>query len=298
MHVDVCGGATLRSILVPLDGSDFSEHALGAAASLARAASAHVRLIHVHQPLPLEPGVTHNTHDDPEIFLRGYIGVHGERLRGDGIDVSYGVLTGPVAPTIAAMADEWQTDLIVMTTHGRGGLARTWLGSTADELLRKTRIPLLLLRPSGDKHEPLAPERVVIALDGSRRAEAIVPCAIGLARLTGARATLFTAMPHRDPEPPARAAAARSQAALTSEAEADSYLHELARRLSDQEVPVDIEVREHESPAKAILEALRPADVVAIATHGRGGLSRLILGSVADQVLRGTAVPMLVLRPA
>lgn len=305
-----------RSILVPLDGSPLSEHALPLAQDLARQAGAVLRLAHVHIPSPAPVYMADLPLADTQLDERAsesehtYLDALATRMRADsGISVDTvlleGAVTDTVAELIAAHVREQPVDLVAMTTHGRGGLARFWLGSVADELVRRLPVPLLLLRP--DAHTASAavahsPRRMLIPLDGSANAEAILPHALALGQAMQAEYTLLRVV-----EPVMIARPLPSNPAVRAlddqlidqlRVEAQTYLEQLALRLVAQGLKAQIEVIVVPQAALAILEAAQQGgiDVIAMATHGRRGLARVLLGSVADKVLRGATAPVLLYR--
>jgi nucleotide-binding universal stress UspA family protein len=210
-----------------------------------------------------------------------------------------------VAGVLATYAAFNHVDLIVMSTHGRKGMARAWMGSVGDELLRRSSVPVLLVRPAED-HEsvtmPDGPPRMLIALDGSRLAEQIVEHAVNVGRPLGAEYTLLRVVNPLGSlgDLPAIFAPRMGRAVAAQHvAEAKAYLAQVARSMKDKGLAAKTKVIESERAADAILgEAARHGtSFVAMATHGRSGLSRLLLGSVASRVLHETCVPMLLYRP-
>jgi nucleotide-binding universal stress UspA family protein len=201
-----------------------------------------------------------------------------------------------------------------MTTHGRGPLARFWLGSVADELVRNSSVPLLLVRP-GDHPVNLAREpvlkRILLPLDGSPLAEQILEPAIALGTLMDADYTLLRVL--KPVLPVSYQISGNSMAQMADsviaqidqihqqlQKEAQDYLDFVIReRLSNRSLPVRTRLALDHHPAAAILQEARSwgSDCIALETHGRRGLSRLFLGSVADKVIRGSSVPVLVHRP-
>jgi nucleotide-binding universal stress UspA family protein len=310
-----------RSLLVPLDGSLFGEQALPVAADIARRSGATLRLVHVHTPYTRDPIYVEGLPviDDQLRSLgkqheRAYLERLRERVaRETGITTLVALLevrdtpelSGTVAEALADYAAATDTGLAVMTTHGRGGAARFWLGSVADALVRLSPVPVLLLRPDVDAGEAPSPrsfQRILIALDGSELAEEILRPALAFGRLMQAGYTLlrvveprvaagtgpFTTPTDLDPDETQR-----------RHAEAQSYLEGIVRRLRTESVHVDTRAIIAPHAALAILEEARRggADLIALATHGRSGLARLFIGSVADKVLRGADTPVLLYRP-
>lgn len=288
------------SIMVPLDGSAFSEHALPVALGIARRTGARVHVVHCHEP-PLPPlypqGVgTYDEQLDRELreSEEKYLAdVASKCMSRCGVAVRTQLLGCPTVASVIGHALETGIDLLVMTTHGRGGISRAWLGSVADAVVRRTSVPVLLLRPREEEVEfecePQA-RHVLIPLDGSELSEGILEPAIALAQLSHARVTLLQAIG------PARSAADDVAVAHTR---ASRHLADLAAEIRKTGLEVEVAVVFHALPAVAILDyaASHDVDLIALATHGRGGWSRMALGSVADKVVRGTLTPVLLYRP-
>ncbi|HSJ25151.1 MAG TPA: universal stress protein [Longimicrobiales bacterium] len=300
-----------RDILVPLDGSTFSEHAVPVALDLARRTGGRLHLVQVHEP------VTTQVHADglpmyderwdgalraqEEEYLRSLAGTCMEHA---GVSPVVELLDGPVVPALTSYALETGAGHIVMTTHGRGGISRVWMGSVADALVRRAAVPVLLVRPKTDDvtwTRGLAPRHILIPLDGSELAEGILDPAQELGALSDARYTLLrVVLPLPFIMPPAAMGAVYSEAgAEASKDTAAKYLTSVANRMRARGARVDVATVFHTSPALGILDfaATHAVDMVAMATHGRGGWSRVALGSVADKVMRGTMMPVLLLRP-
>jgi nucleotide-binding universal stress UspA family protein len=308
-----------RSVLVPLDGSTFGEHALPLAAGIARRAKAALEFVQVHVPLagmyvdrmpPLENTL------DPMLRQqeRAYLDAVVRRLSDLGdASVTAALVEGPVLDALQERVKATGTDLIVMTTHGRGPLARAWLGSVADGLVRRVGIPVLLVRPqetAPDLAREPAPLHVLIPLDGSDLAERIIEPAVALGVLLEAEYTLLRVI-----KPmvignynPSDAVVGGLDYSLLRELQtlheqdrkdAQKYLEAVAARLRERSLRARTRVAVNAQPAVAILDEVKAnrIDLVALETHGRSGLPRLFLGSVADKVLRGATVPVLVQRP-
>jgi nucleotide-binding universal stress UspA family protein len=303
----------LGNILVPLDGSALSEEALPLAERLARQSQAVLHIVRIHvtptrPPLSLEgmpvtdPGADEACWQSERAYVRRIRLRLGPR---SGLVTRIAVLGGDVAPTLVTYAALKRVDLIVMATHARHGLARTWMGSVADEVLRRSRVPILLLREpaaASPVSEPGDRPRIVIALDGSPIAERVVEPAVSLGRALDAECTLLRVV---NPlgllgDLPA-VLAPRMGRAMTAEQEieAKDYLNGIAWWMQERGVQARMKVALSERPAEAILaEAERGgAAFIAMGTHGRRGVSRLLMGSVAGQVLQGTKIPVLLYRP-
>lgn len=301
----------IRSILVPLDGSAFSEQALPTAGAIAHREGAVLRLVSVHVPTAILPfGGSTPVEAEGERRARERIDARlrrlARRLADDyGITVTRAVVDGPVVESIEGYAREVGADLIAMTTHGRGGLQRAWLGSVADGLVRRTHLPVLLIRPrrrTSGRLRLAAFRRVLLPLDGSALAEEVIPAAVGVAGATSPEFLLLRIVPPLgvvEPLAAEFAAFVPSPDLKQRMEEAGAYLDRVARALRVEGHEVDTRVVPHSQAAIAILnEAERvDADLIAMATHGRGGVTRMVIGSVADSVLRQTPAPLLLLRP-
>lgn len=306
-----------RLILVPLDGSAFGEQALPMALRLARHGGAQLHLVHVHALLGATFAELQIYRDDRlDDDLRRTEQAYLDRTRAN-IEQKTGV-TSQVAlvegedPSVALRLEAQRVgaDLVVMTTHARGPLGRFWLGSVADGLVRELPCPLLLVHPTHndqpDLNSEVKIEHILVPLDGAPLAERILGPATDLARRTGADLTLLRVVKPVYPttlpaEPGTLGGLAidlidrveKIHDALRHEAYV--YLDSIAQRLRGEGFTVQTMVSIDEEPGSAILErAHKPIDLIALETHGRHGLSRLLFGSTADKVIRHTTLPILV----
>jgi nucleotide-binding universal stress UspA family protein len=220
--------------------------------------------------------------------------------------VKTALLEGGAVETLVDYATEANAGLIVMTTHGRGAFGRFWLGSVADRLMRTAPTPVFMVHGSKepiDLDREVTLEKVLAPLDSSPFAEQILKPAMDFASVFGARCQLFqvfqdlVALDYYPPFLPPEAfdALPREQLKL----EAQQYLERLAVPFRREGMQVETKVGEAISPAEGILEEARngQASWIALATHGRSGLPKLMLGSVADKVIRGSTIPVFVYRP-
>jgi nucleotide-binding universal stress UspA family protein len=309
-----------RTILVPLDGSVFAEHALPLAVSLGRHCGAKVRLLrvvppladylflppHLNDPLDAELRQLHRT--EARTYLDGVV----HRLKDAGVVVCDVMEEEEgISESICADVVRMGVDLIVMTSHGRGALARFWLGSIADKLVRTAPVPVLLARPP--EHPPAADlnhaatlKHFLVALGGNTTAERIVEPALAIGKLTGADYTLVRVVRPAFPQLMSSSGAGGGAQPTPSGLgkidahnwqKASDYLRVVAERLRAGGATVQTRIHVAEQPAAAILReaAFVGADLIALETHGRG-VSRLLIGSVADKVVRSSAVPVLVCR--
>jgi nucleotide-binding universal stress UspA family protein len=295
-----------RKVLLPVDGSSFGEHALPCAVLAARRDGAELILALVHvQRVPATTDMV--LRDELQRWEAEYTEQEARYLNElaarvqqeyDG-PVTALLLSGEVAPTLEREVRQRAVDLVVMTTHGRAGMERAWLGSVADAVVRHVDVPVLLVRPADTPPPPADGFRhAVVALDGSERAERALGPALALCG-AGCRVTLLrvAAAPAAITSPflPHAARMTRDQQERRRAA-AEEYLAGQLRLLGDEGAAVSTAVVVDYHPARAILDyaAAHGADLIAVGTHGRGPVSRLVLGSVSDKVVRAAAVPVLV----
>lgn len=293
-----------RLILVPLDGSEFSEAVLDMAIDLARKWEARMEIVTVHETVP---ALDHDLWESASReWSEHYIAEVAARLQGEaGFEVPGTSLNGSPAEAIQRHVVAEGVDLIVMATHGRGPMSRFWLGSTADGLVRHSTVPILLLRPDEDaagETPALGFRKVVVPLDGSRESEAILSHAIALAGVEGTEFDLLCVYPH--PKSLASSYLPHTVQVNTKLFEegrkaAEEYISAEAADLVNQGLSAEGHVLIEEGPATGILHFAERvgADMIAMSTHGRGGVSRLVLGSVTDKVVRGAQIPTLVYHP-
>lgn len=300
-----------RSILVPLDGSPLAEQAIPHALEIARVARSKVRLVLVHQS-PAPPLNTDSARLYVSIDLavreagREYLTGLAARLRDtSGLPISAVWIDGPTGPALVEYVRNVGVDLVAMTTHGRGGPHRAWVGSVVDHLLRRLTIPVLVVRARKDATSVVAPSKprdILVPLDGSPRAEAALAPASALAGLLDAELLLVQVVhPLSDGAmlPVPFAAGYDAEIMALERKETQAYLESLAEKLRQQGARARAMVVEGHHVVEALLDLAHRTrvDLVALATHGRGGVQRLLLGSVADKVIRTAETPVLVVRP-
>ena len=291
-----------RSILVPLDGSALAERALAVAASLATRMGSDLHLVHAHRDRVVDEIPTYGLSGAVvRAAAEQYIRDTTDRVRSSqGGSVSGVVLEGSPASAMVAHAESVGADLIVMSSHGRTGASRFWLGSVADAVMRSATMPVLMVRGEGERASPLF-ERILVPLDGSELAEAVLPHAIALAKLGEARVHLLQVEERsEDLRLSVWGLAAREPDDLPARlATADRYLHHVVARFESEWPPatVSVEARGGHRIGEAIAQVAieHETDLIAMATHGRGA-SRMLIGSVADKVIRSTHCSVLLLR--
>ena len=311
-------------VIVPLDGSELAEQAVPYAQLVARGLSIPIELVEAFDVLP--PAVhSHGSMYALDKMLEEarqrsghYLAGVEEALRTDGYAAASATLPGAPHQAIADRADADPNALIVMSTHGRGGVTRWAMGSVADKVLHTVPNPMLIVRSgtSGAASSEIAAGSeiaigtVLVPLDGSDLAETSLEHAVNLAVAVGAGVALaqvtHTREYYRRHLTGPRAAMGPSPAGwvndlMRTDAEAATdYLAGVQRRLTAQRPDageIDIRHLRHESPAQAIIDqAADHKTLVVMTTHGRSGIGRMLMGSVTDRVVRHSNAPVLVVR--
>lgn len=298
-------------VIVPLDGSRLAEQALPFAAAIAQRSGSPLHLLTVHEPTAPLSGAGFDPSYDPRWAAttapgqKQYLEGVAERLSTGDLEVVVAVPDGPVIQTLLDYVARTRAALLVMTTHGRGGLDRLWLGSTLDRTIREATVPVLVVRSWVDGAE-LELRRIVIPLDGSVLAETVLGSALSIAGLFRAACELVRVVPvpYTIGSPYKPYSVRIDEGALRDAvSEAERYLEAARARIERADRDVVVTTRVVEAPGQPVAGAIlkvalaTDAHLIALATHGRGGLRRLVLGSVADKLIRAASLPLLVVRP-
>lgn len=300
-----------KTIMVPTDCSGFDREAIRVALRLAETAKAKVHLVRVSAStafMSMAAGAdgialsAEALQQEMDTELAELHAVAAECRTETIADVTTSLERGTVADALAGYARRHDVDLIVISTHGRTGFARLSMGSVTDSLIRATTIPVLVVKPPRSYLNPQvgkAFKRIVVPLDGSALAEQIIPRIATLAEMEGSEVTLlYVLKPHnysqeqiQDPTLPWWE---------KDIASAQAYLFPIATRLRRRGFTVSSDIVIGENVPEKIAEFARceKADLIAIATHGRGGLSRMLYGSVTDALTRTARVSVFVFHPS
>jgi nucleotide-binding universal stress UspA family protein len=290
-----------RTILVPLDGSQFAEHALPTAIAIARRTGAALELITVDRApvswvVPEVPIVMDEVL--PVQDGQRYLEELHARMPAD-VPVRLTTLQGRAAPFLVRHIGQSEPALVVMSTHGRGGFSRLWLGSVADGVARQSPAPFLMVKPPEmpvDLNAKKQFPRVLIPLDGSVAGEEILDQALVTFGVEGVQYTLMRVISPLAVEPPP---VRESTPARRSESRPEALLHAAADRMRSRGATVLERLSVSDSPTTAIADVAGEigARVIAMTTHARRGMSRFLLGSVADKVLRTAPCPVMLYHP-
>jgi nucleotide-binding universal stress UspA family protein len=306
----------IRTILVPLDGSQTAENALPWARSLARRSGAAIKLARVRL-IPSAPVTSEGmSADNSDVFeyTRDEENSYMTQIVSAWIDSDAQTsLTGEliegndtIAGTLIDFAESNHADLTIMTTHGHGPVSRFLFGSVSDEYLRRASGPTLMVRADASITPLTSIEphirNVIVPLDGSLLSEQAVSPAIALFDWFGCEITLLLVLDAvgniNHLMESIEGAVSNKLAPKSATPIAEEYLRRVADRLRKDASRVTIRVVEHGSAAETILaHATTPETAIAISTHGQSGLTRMMFGSVADKVVRGAVGPVLAVRP-
>lgn len=294
----------LDRMLVGLDGSPLAETILPYVGALARGLNAEITLLHVaHLPeevvsgLYQRPAIAERI-ARAETAARAYLAGVQDRLDDTGLRVHTAVVSGDAAGQIVFYADREGINLIVLATHGRSGLRRWRFGSVADKVLHMTRVPLLLIRPREGEPVPATGVReVVVPLDGSPLSEAVLPFAETVATRFGAPVTLLRAVQplflFGEPAP-----GSADDITVGLRETLRDYLEQPAALLRQKGITVETLPLIGDPAGEIIAHADRhPGNLIIMATEGRSGLMRMLIGSVTERVAHHAATPVLVIRP-
>lgn len=290
-------------VLVPLDGSRLAEAVLPAAVSMAKTLSASVTLVHViEKNAPREiHGETHLSEPgEAETYLREVAG----RAFPPDVKISYHVHTAEVenvAGSIAGHIGELGADLVVMCTHGRGGMRDLFLGNIAQQVIALGKTPVLLIQPNRDGAAPsFACRRMLVPLDGQSDHELGLIKTKMFSKACGAMLHLLIVVPTMETLPGKLAAGRRMMPGATSEMldmevqEAEEYLSKLQGELTQGGFTVTFEVLRGD-PASLIVETAQAiqADLIVLGTHARCGMDAFWSGSIAPKISKQSKIPLL-----
>jgi nucleotide-binding universal stress UspA family protein len=294
-------------VIVPIDHSDESKAAVPLAAHLAERRGIPLVLLHV---IEMSPEFTAFVHGESQIDALLELETASQQQLNeiasaiDGVEVSTVVLRGRPATRIVEYVDDLDDSIIVMSSHGRTGFRRMMLGSATARVVHASGVPVIIVRVGDDDTDVEIPEsiqKVLVPLDGSDFAEHALHAVYDLVRRDDVMVRLV-----RVPEIvayPSTMYGVGSYEAVDAymsamQTEAEEYLTGMAERLKDRQGEVSWELRDGASSA-AILEAAKDfdADLIAMASHGRSGFRRFLLGSVAEQVLQEAHIPVMLVGP-
>jgi len=297
-----------RNIMVPVDGSPFSREAVLHGLRLASQSGAILRLVRVGTSSTITGGPDGFAAENERLReihsteLAELYSIAAECRAHSTVNVTASLQYGPVIDTLIGYARRQKVDLIIMRSHARKGFARAWFGSVADGLIRESGIPVLVVKaPSVATalESGFVVKRIIVPLDGSLLAEQSIEPAVSLARINGATITLLKVVTPMKRRLEGELESAIGPASASEVANAQRYLETCLGHELERSVKVTRRVIVAEDAASTILSAAdsMEADLVAIATRGRGAIARAASGSVADRILRESPVSTMVIHP-
>ena len=293
---------TISHILCPTDFSPVSANAETYAAALAKYYGARLSLVHIDPPMPVmapygEIPVDIRLFDEQRRQAEQDLAAAGARARAGGITVDTSLVGGYPGREVLALAREQDVDLIVLGSHGRGGLEHLLLGSVAEKVLRKAPCPVMVVPSAAPPEHGVRFARILCPVDGSPASADAVAQAVDLAREADGRLTLVHVV---EPMPAASEFAVLDADEYRRAGEA--YGARLLREAVSDEVRtwcrVDEQVLEGK-PSDRIVDTARKlgADVIVMGVRGRGALDLLAFGSTANAVVRQAPCPIFVVHP-
>lgn len=296
----------IRKVLYATDFSERSEAALPHALWYAREFGAELHMLHamvLHAADPANPELDfpdlEEAYDEIRRWSAARLEATAGRIDDAGVPVKRVEERGiAAAPVILEYARENEVDLIVLATHGRRGVRRILLGSVAEEVVRHAARPVLTVRPNGAEEHGEPPRSLLVPIDFSEHSDRALAYAGALADRTGAELHalhVVTELAYPDPYF-AEAAQIRAMAKAAYEEVPEAMQRNLREVLGE-----DADVRTHletGSPASTIVRVAEEeaVDQVVVSSHGRTGLERMLMGSVAEGVVRRAPCPVLTVK--
>jgi nucleotide-binding universal stress UspA family protein len=283
----------LDDILVPTDGSECAATAVSYASDLANTYGATVHTLCVADARTLENAPHRERMREQRTEL-------AERTCAEfaaaGVQATQAVRTGVPHEAILEYATEQGVDLVVMGTHGRTGVERYLLGSVTEKVVRLSDAPVLTVKSMAEDAVTYPYEDVLVPTDGSDGAAAATDLAVDVASTYGARLHALSVV-----DTMAMGLDVRSDAVVERlEGEARRAVETVERRAADTAVAATETAVERGTPHGTIRSYAEAngIDLVVMGTHGRSGLERYLLGSVAEKTVRTSPAPVVTVRPA
>lgn len=296
----------VRTILVPLDGSETGERALPWAKAVA-GSDAEIILMEVTPIASTIRSFSGQVIGSAATIQEGYRQMAEQQLKeaadrwlGAGGKMSTVIAQGDPGEQILATVEEKDVDLIVMSSHGRGAIGRFVSGSVADRVVRHAPVPVMIVGPEGEITTEAVIERIIAPIEDTELSRAAVPTAAALSQRTGAPVTVVhVVVPATDYAitypgaigtiPPSVFDGAFEQMV----ADANTLVQQTVASLREDGIEATGEVYSG-PPATTILSELRPGDVVVLSSHARQGLARWAIGSTSMKLIRNGQAPVVV----
>ncbi len=294
-----------RKMLVLLDGSKLAEVVFTYARELSARLNINLELLHVCSPLEAEQLPMHQVYiehmaemlqkqtEEMRSRIEGQISDPGVKARGK-------VVVGYPAEEILKYAEENNIDLIMLSSHGRSGIRAWGLGNVANKVIHASPVPVWLV-PTELREEviydKLPVRAIVIPLNGSPMAEEVIPHAIAISKQRGAETEII--LIHVETRKTSTMYYGDIQREQDEKMEATNYLNDVVKRIEGEGIQARAEILSG-VPAEAIIDFVRdhPTQLIAMSTHGRAGLSKMIFSGITENVLNLVKkTPILLVKP-
>jgi nucleotide-binding universal stress UspA family protein len=305
-HFTVLEAVVINHILVPLDGSELAECVLPHLIAIAPVTGARVTLIHVLEralsrngnAVPIDPLTWHMQKQESQSYLDRI----AEHLKKLDLQVEQAILEGNPAETLIEYARNNAIDLLVLSTHGRTGLSEWNVSSVVQKILLRSYKSILLIRAYASPPEEVQYNRLFLAIDGSMRAEYILPFAMSLAQ--SHHSNVILGMVIQPPQALQRFPLSEEDAACIyqftekCQTEASRYLDQLATQLSLKGVSAEVKTAVSENALGAVYDMAEDsnADLIMIAAHGYSGERRWPYGSIAASLIAYGRTPLMIMQ--
>ena len=293
----------IKNLLVPLDGSLLAESVLTVASELAKKINVSITLIHMIESDPPKTihGQRHLTNPEQ---AEQYLNSIAKSKLFEGITAHihvHDISVKNVSQSISEHSKELHQDLVIMCTHGSGGLHDLLFGSIAQQVISLGNIPVLLINPTQNKintHEKF--DTFLIPLDGNPEHEHVLEYSVILAKMCNAKIHLLMAIPHFGTMSGKLTAANRLLPGTTSKmldmivSDAEEYLAGIQKKLEASELKVSVSSSRND-PAAAIADIAKKinADMIILGTHGKKGAEAFWEGSVTPKISKSSKIPLL-----
>jgi nucleotide-binding universal stress UspA family protein len=290
------------TLLVPLDGTDLAETALGYAKLLGKTGATYI-LLHVEPENGMLNRLDPSRRVEAEAAARASLHEAGALL-GEGAKVKIVTGSGDPATVIVEEAERCGASAIVIATHGRGAVGRWLHGSVTDRVARTSPLPVVILRGDENGVTPHDLRRILLPYDGSETARGAIGAAAQVAESEGIPVHVLTAIDVSSLAPVSVPGAVMPVSGEIYEevydqmvAEARTEADAAAAIFHDRGITATTEVRVG-PPTIAIEDVLRPGDLIVLSSHGRSGVQRWLLGSVTEQLIRTAPAPVMLVPSA
>ena len=298
-----------RKVLIPLDGSKLAEAVLPYAEELASKLKAEITLLqvlpvsyHVYAALETTTQIPYTLKEMEPLkkSAQDYLDKTSKQITDKGIAINKKIIiSNAIADEIVGYVDKERIDLIIMASHGRTGIGRWVLGSVTDKVVRASKKPIAIIRVKDghpDVREETLLNKILVPLDGSKGSEIVLPYIEELASKLQSQITVL----HIITPDYVQGETVNLEYLEEVRKSSRDYIEKVNARLREKGLNSNFEFREvivdHEAEAIIKFADEIKTDLVAMATHGRSGISRWAFGSVANKVLHQGNTPILMIR--